>query len=99
MDYIFNGLGVFAAVSVAILGIFEYRRYGVGLRMDAKVLNSTQMLGSFAEYFSESLATHVRKGQGQRALEGRHLGGIPFGYASCWAGSDGGRVVGLRPGA
>ena len=34
----------------------------------------TQMLGSFAEYFSESLATHVRKGQGQRAREGRHLG-------------------------
>jgi DNA invertase Pin-like site-specific DNA recombinase len=42
----------------------------------------TQMLGSFAEYFSESLATHVRKGQGQRARDGRHLGGIPFGYGS-----------------
>ena len=57
----------------------------------------TQMLGSFAEYFSESLATHVRKGQGQRALEGRHLGGIPFGYASCWTGSDGGRVLVCEP--
>ena len=33
----------------------------------------TQMLGSFAEYFSESLATHVGKGQSQRAAEGRHL--------------------------
>jgi len=51
----------------------------------------TQMLGSFAEYFSESLATHVRKGQGQRAAEGRHLGGIPFGYESCWTTKDGQR--------
>ena len=55
------------------------------------------MLGSFAEYYSESLATHVRKGQGQRAAEGRHLGGIPFGYASCWSGSDGGRVLVCDP--
>jgi len=45
----------------------------------------TQMLGSFAEYFSESLATHVAKGMQQRAYEGRHTGGIPFGYQSCWA--------------
>ena len=37
----------------------------------------TQMLGSFAEYFSESLAGHIRKGQDQRAEEGRHTGGIP----------------------
>ena len=27
----------------------------------------TQMLGSFAEYFSESLSTHVKKGQSERA--------------------------------
>jgi site-specific DNA recombinase len=45
----------------------------------------TQMLGSFAEYFSSALATHIRKGQDQRASEGRHTGGIPFGYESCWA--------------
>lgn len=51
----------------------------------------TQMLGSFAEYFSESLASHVRKGQSQRAIEGKHLGGIPFGYSSCWSGKDGQR--------
>ena len=57
----------------------------------------TQMLGSFAEYFSESLATHVRKGQGQRAREGRHLGGIPFGYRSCWSGKDGQRVLQCDP--
>ena len=48
----------------------------------------TQMLGSFAEYFSSSLATHIKKGQDQRANEGRHTGGIPFGYDSCWARGD-----------
>jgi len=44
----------------------------------------TQMLGSFAEYFSAALATHVSKGLEQRAMEGKHTGGIPFGYQSCW---------------
>ncbi len=53
----------------------------------------TQMLGSFAEYFSESLSTHVKKGQSERARAGRHLGGIPFGYLSCWTGKDGNRIL------
>lgn len=44
----------------------------------------TQMLGAFAQYYSEALGTHVRKGLEQRATEGRHTGGIPFGYESCW---------------
>ena len=44
----------------------------------------TQMLGSFAEYFSAALATHVSKGLEQRAMEGKHTGGLPFGYQSCW---------------
>ena len=44
----------------------------------------TQMLGSFAEYFSDSLGTHVKKGLDQRAFEGKHNGAIPFGYESCW---------------
>ena len=44
----------------------------------------TQMLGSFAEYFSEALGTHIKKGLDQRAFEGKHTGGIPFGYESCW---------------
>ncbi len=51
-----------------------------------------QMLGSFAEYFSSSLGKHVSKGQGQRAVEGRHLGGVPYGYESCWATRDGQRL-------
>jgi len=45
----------------------------------------TQMLGSFAEYFSGSLSTHISKGLDQRAHEGKHTGGIPFGYESCWS--------------
>jgi site-specific DNA recombinase len=48
----------------------------------------TQMLGSFAEYFSAALATHVSKGLEQRAIEGKHTGGIPFGYQSCWADGE-----------
>jgi|GEM_PF-278643 len=44
----------------------------------------TRTLGSFAEFFSDSLAKHVKKGVGERALKGLHLGGIPFGYQSCW---------------
>jgi site-specific DNA recombinase len=48
----------------------------------------TQMLGSFAEYFSESLATHIRKGLEQRIAEGKHAGGIPFGYESCWTDGE-----------
>ncbi|MFC1982004.1 recombinase family protein [Chloroflexota bacterium] len=45
----------------------------------------TQMIGSFAEYFSGSLSNHVSKGLDQRAHEGKHTGGIPFGYESCWS--------------
>jgi len=51
----------------------------------------TQMLGSFAEYFSGALANHVSKGLDQRASEGKHTGGIPFGYESCWTGDKGKR--------
>ncbi|MDP2954273.1 MAG: recombinase family protein, partial [Chloroflexota bacterium] len=43
----------------------------------------TQMLGSFAEYFSAALAIHVSKGLSQRAHEGKHTGGIPFGSEAC----------------
>ena len=39
----------------------------------------TQLLGSFAQFFSNMLGTHVSKGLDERANEGRHTGGIPFG--------------------
>ncbi len=53
----------------------------------------TQMLGAFSEYYSGALANHVRKGQSQRAREGLHTGGIPFGYESCWRKDNGTRVL------
>lgn len=57
----------------------------------------TQMLGSFAEYFSGALANHVSKGLDQRANEGKHTGGIPFGYESCWTGEKGQRKLQCNP--
>lgn len=42
-----------------------------------------QILGSFAEYFSEALSNHVKKGVDERVRQGRHLGGVPFGYRPC----------------
>jgi site-specific DNA recombinase len=58
----------------------------------------TQMLGSFAEYFSGALATHVSKGLDQRAREGKYTGGIPFGYESCWIkGEKGGKQLRCNP--
>ena len=45
---------------------------------------SANMLGAIAQFYSESLGTHVKKGLDQRAHEGKHTGGIPFGYESCW---------------
>ena len=41
-------------------------------------------LGSFGEFFSDMLSTHVKKGIEERARGGLHLGGIPFGFESCW---------------
>ncbi|MCH8346817.1 MAG: recombinase family protein, partial [Chloroflexi bacterium] len=52
---------------------------------------SFQMLGAVAQYFSDSLSKHVQKGQDQRAHEGKHLGGLPFGYESCWVEERGER--------
>ena len=53
----------------------------------------TQMLGAFAQYFSDALATHVSKGMSQRAEEGKHVGGIPFGYESCWIKENGAKSM------
>jgi site-specific DNA recombinase len=41
------------------------------------------MLGGFAQYYSDSLAKHTKKGMSERAVKGYHLGGIPFGYVAC----------------
>jgi Site-specific recombinases, DNA invertase Pin homologs len=44
------------------------------------------MLGAFAQYFSDSLAKHTRKGIDERVHQGRPAGPIPFGYRK---GEDG----------
>ena len=72
-------LSVLAQHNVALVSITENIDYS-----SPQGRLFTQMMGSFAQYFSDSLATHVRKGLEQRAIEGRHTGGIPFGYQSCW---------------
>jgi site-specific DNA recombinase len=48
-------------------------------------------VGSFGEFFSDMLGTHVKKGISERAHLGLHLGTIPFGYAPCWERVDGER--------
>ncbi len=54
-------------------------------------------LGSFGEFFSDMLGTHIKKGVSERAIQGKHLGGIPFGYQSCWEGPKGGRQLSCKP--
>ena len=56
------------------------------------------MLGAFAQYYSEALGTHMKKGLEQRATEGKHTDGIPFGYESCWAkGEEGEKLCHCSP--
>ena len=38
------------------------------------------MLGAFAQYFSDNLAKHTRKGMKQRVVSGFSNGDVPFGY-------------------
>jgi len=49
------------------------------------------MLSGMAELFSDSVGFHVSKGLKERAISGRHTGGIPFAYGSCWVEEDGER--------
>ena len=53
---------------------------------------TTQMLGGMAEFFSDMLAVHTKKGIDERARQGRHLGSLPFGYEGCWEDRDGERI-------
>ena len=54
---------------------------------------TTQMLAGIAEYFSDMLAVHTKKGIDERARQGKHLGSVPFGYESCWEEKDGERKL------
>ena len=81
-----ESIATLAQHNVALVSITENIDYST-----AQGMLFTQMLGSFAQYFSDSLGTHVSKGLGQRAAEGRHTGGLPFGYESCWEEKNGER--------
>jgi site-specific DNA recombinase len=74
-----ESLGVLGKYNVSLVSITENIDYTTP---QGKLF--TQMLGSFAEYFSGALATHISKGLDQRAYEGKHTRGIPFGWESCW---------------
>lgn len=81
-----ESISILAKTNVSLVSITENIDYSTP---QGKLF--TQMLGSFAEYFPGGLANHVSKGLDQRANEGRHTGGIPFGYESCWTGEKGNR--------
>ena len=81
-----ESIATLAQHNVALVSITENIDYS-----NPQGMLFTQMLGSFAQYFSDSLGTHVSKGLGQRAAEGRHTGGLPFGYESCWEEKNGER--------
>ena len=65
-----ESLANLAMHDVALVSITENIDYSTpqGLLM-------TQLLGSFAQFFSDMLGTHVSKGLDQRAIEGLHTGG------------------------
>jgi site-specific DNA recombinase len=48
-----------------------------------------QMLAVFAEYFSEKLSQHTRKGKRERARQGYYNGQLPYGYANPAEGHSG----------
>ena len=41
------------------------------------------MLGAFAQYFSDALSNHTKKGMRERAMQGMFNGEPPFGYERC----------------
>ena len=87
-----EGFGILGRHGVGLVSITENIDYSTPHGKMA-----TQMLGSVAEFFSEALATHVKKGIDERARQGLHLGSIPFGYESCWQESKGERRLICEP--
>ena len=87
-----ESFAILAKHNVAIVSITENIDYSTP---QGKLF--IQMLGAFAEYFSGALAAHVSKGLDQRAFEGKHTGGIPFGFESCWIEENGERKRRCNP--
>ena len=74
-----EALGVLAKHNIGFVSITENLDYSTP---QGKLF--TTMLAGLAEFYSDSLGVHVKKGVSERAYQGRHLGGIPFGYESCF---------------
>ena len=87
-----ESMSVLAGHGVGLVSITENIDYSTPAGKMA-----TQMLGSVAEFFSEALSTHVKKGISERAIKGRHLGGVPFGYVACWQETAGERKLSCKP--
>ena len=72
-------MGILANYGVGFVSIVENLDYSTP---QGKLF--TTMLAGLAEFYSDSLAIHVKKGVDERALKGLHLGSLPFGYQSCY---------------
>ena len=73
--------------SIAVLGRNNVQLHSITDQLDGSSAQGRLLitvLAGFAEFFSDSLATHVKKGISERAHQGRHLGGLVFGYQSCY---------------
>ncbi|KTB48855.1 Resolvase, N terminal domain/Recombinase zinc beta ribbon domain/Recombinase [Dehalogenimonas alkenigignens] len=92
MKVTIESLSILAKHHVGLVSITESIDYST-----PEGMLSMHMLGAFNQFFSSSLAKHVKKGQEQRIYEGKHHGAIPFGYQSCWDSSKGEKVKQCDP--
>ena len=84
-------------LDVLIRTIKHLKEQGVQLQSITESLDDSspqgrmmiQIMGTVAEFYSDNLAEHVKKGLKERAIQGRRVGGIPFGYYSCWTKEHG----------
>ncbi|MDD5094384.1 MAG: recombinase family protein [Dehalococcoidia bacterium] len=74
-----KSLAILAKYSVGLVSITEPIDYSTPIGKFC-----LQMIGSIAELSSDNLGAHVSKVMYDRTAVGRHTGGIPFGYESCW---------------
>ena len=74
-----EALGILAGHGVGFVSISESLDYSTP---QGKLF--TTMLAGLAEFYSDSLGIHVKKGVDERAHKGYHLGSVPFGYLSCY---------------
>ncbi|PVV82568.1 recombinase family protein [Dehalogenimonas alkenigignens] len=83
-----ESMSILSKCNVGLVSITEALDYST-----PEGMLSMHMLGAFNQFFSSSLAKHVKKGLEQRVLEGKHHGAIPFGYESCWETTESGERI------